>query len=124
MLFAEACLGPAASGATDELIAARAAMGIAAALIYPAMPAHLTAVFTDCHEKATAVGIWSGICGLAVALGPAAGGVLLRHYSWSSIFVVNIPLAVLALVAGLSLVSETQDPYPCGITAIYFAHYI
>lgn len=98
-------------------------MGIAAALIYPAMPAHLTAVFTDRHEKATAVGIWSGICGLAVALDPAAGGVLLRHYSWSSIFVVNIPLAVLAL-AGLSLVSETQDPYRCGITAIYFAHCI
>lgn len=104
VLFILACLGAAASSTTDELIAARAAMGVAAALIYPATLALLTVVFTDRHEKATAVGIWSGVSGLAVASGPVAGGVLLRHYSWSSIFLVNIPVAVLALIAGLRLV--------------------
>lgn len=110
VLFILACLGAAASSTTDELIAARAAMGVAAALIYPATLALLTVVFIDRHEKATAVGIWSGVSGLAVASGPVAGGVLLRHYSWSSIFLVNIPVAVLALVAGLRLVPETRDP--------------
>ncbi len=93
---------------THQLIGARAAMGAAAALIYPATLALLTNVFTDARERATAIGVWSGVSGLAVALGPVTGGVLLRHFSWGSVFLVNIPVALLAIVAGWRLLPESR----------------
>ena len=93
-----------------ELIAARAAMGVAAALIYPATLAILNNVFTVPRERATAIGIWSAVSGLAVAIGPVSGGALLRHFSWSSVFYVNVPLVVVALVAGRLLLPESRDP--------------
>src|SRR5580693_5005576 len=93
-----------------ELIASRAAMGVAAALIYPATLALLTNVFTDARERATAIGIWSGVSGLAVAIGPVTGGLLLRHFTWSSVFLVNVPIVIVALAAGAWLLPESRDP--------------
>jgi EmrB/QacA subfamily drug resistance transporter len=109
-LFAVTSVAAALSRTTGELIASRAAMGIAAALIYPATLALLTNVFTDARERATAIGIWSGVSGLAVAIGPVTGGLLLRHFSWSSVFYVNVPLVIIALVAGMRLLPESRDP--------------
>jgi MFS transporter, DHA2 family, multidrug resistance protein len=109
-LFAVTSVAAALSRTTGELIASRAAMGVAAALIYPATLALLTNVFTDARERATAIGIWSGVSGLAVAIGPVTGGLLLRHFSWSSVFFVNVPLVVIALVAGMRLLPESRDP--------------
>jgi MFS family permease len=86
VLFALTSVGAALSRTTGELIAGRAAMGAAAALIYPATLALLTSTFTGARERATAIGIWSAVSGLAVAIGPVAGGLLLRHFSWSSVF--------------------------------------
>jgi EmrB/QacA subfamily drug resistance transporter len=111
-LFAVTSVAAALSRTTGELIASRAAMGVAAALIYPATLALLTNVFTDARERATAVGIWSGVSGLAVAIGPVTGGLLLRHFSWSSVFYVNVPLVLIALVAGMRLLPESRDPRP------------
>ena len=85
-------------------------MGIAAALIYPATLALLTNVFTDARERATAIGIWSGVSGLAVAIGPVTGGLLLQHFSWSSVFYVNVPVVIIALAAGMRLLPESRDP--------------
>lgn len=93
-----------------ELIAARAAMGASAALIYPATLAILNNVFTNPRERVTAIGIWSAVSGLAVAIGPVSGGVLLRHFTWSSVFFVNVPVVVIALVAGRVLLPESRDP--------------
>jgi MFS transporter, DHA2 family, multidrug resistance protein len=109
-LFALTSVGSALARSTGELIAGRAAMGIAAALIYPATLALLTSTFTVARERATAIGIWSGVSGLAVAIGPVAGGLLLRHFAWSSVFYVNVPIAVIALIAGMRLLPESRDP--------------
>jgi EmrB/QacA subfamily drug resistance transporter len=110
VLFAVFSVGAALSRNTGELIAARAAMGAAAALIYPATLAILNNVFTVARERATAIGIWSGVSGLAVAIGPVSGGLLLRHFSWSSVFYVSVPVAIVALVAGRLLLPDSRDP--------------
>ena len=109
-LFGLTSVGAALAHTSAELIAARAAMGVAAALIYPATLALLNNVFTVPRERATAIGIWSAVSGLAVAIGPVSGGALLQHFSWSSVFYVNVPLVVVALVAGRLLLPESRDP--------------
>lgn len=98
------------SGSAEGLIAARAAMGIGAALVFPATLAILSNVFTDPTERAKAIGIWSAVTGLAVALGPVTGGWLLEHFWWGSVFLVNVPIVVVALVLGAILVPTTRDP--------------
>jgi EmrB/QacA subfamily drug resistance transporter len=111
VLFALTSLGAVLASTVDQLIAARAAMGMAAALIYPATLALLTNVFGDARERATAIGIWSGVSGLAVALGPVSGGILLQHFGWGSVFLVNIPVALLALAAGWWLLPESRHAH-------------
>src|SRR6266581_5036768 len=98
------------AGSTHVLIVARGLMGLAAALIFPATLAILTNTFTDAKERAAAVGVWTGITGLGVALGPITGGLLLQHFSWSSVFFATIPIAVLALALGAWLVPTSRDP--------------
>jgi MFS transporter, DHA2 family, multidrug resistance protein len=110
VLFAVTSVAAALSRSTGELIAGRAAMGIAAALIYPATLALLNSTFTVARERATAIGIWSGVSGLAVAIGPVTGGLLLRHFAWSSVFYVNVPIVIIALIAGARLLPESRDP--------------
>jgi EmrB/QacA subfamily drug resistance transporter len=95
-----------------QLIAGRAGMGAAAALIYPATLALLTTTFTDRRERAAAIGVWSGVTGLGVALGPVSGGLLLEHFSWGSVLWVNLPLAAIAVLAGLRVLPESRDAAP------------
>src|SRR5580693_2530707 len=109
-LFGLTSIGAALAQTSGELIAARAAMGLSAALIYPATLAILNNVFTNPRERATAIGIWSAVSGLAVAIGPVTGGALLRHFTWSSVFLVNVPVVLIALVAGRLLLPESRDP--------------
>ncbi|MCI3276147.1 MFS transporter [Streptomyces cylindrosporus] len=89
------------AGSPAELIAARAAMGLGAAMTFPATLSLLTGVFTGRKERALSIGLWGATAGVAIALGPIVGGFLLAHYSWSSVFYVLGPvsLAVIALVA-------------------------
>ena len=112
VVFALTSLAAAQSTSVDQLVAARAGMGVAAAMIYPSTLALLSSTFTDRKDKAVAVGIWSGVSGVAIGLGPVAGGVLLEHYWWGSIFMVNLPVAAVALIAGAKLVTESRDPAP------------
>src|SRR3954470_24987894 len=83
------------------LIAARAVMGLGAAMTFPATLSLLTGVFTGRKERALAIGLWGATGGMAIALGPIVGGFLLEHYSWSSIFYTLGPvsIAVVGLVA-------------------------
>jgi EmrB/QacA subfamily drug resistance transporter len=92
------------------LIAARAAMGVGAAVIFPTTLGLITNIFTDPVRRARAIGIWAAMVGVGVAVGPMTGGWLLEHFSWSSIFLVNVPIAALAMVGGILFVPTSRDP--------------
>jgi EmrB/QacA subfamily drug resistance transporter len=100
------------SGSAAELIASRVVMGIGAAAIMPATLSILTNVFIVPTQRARAIAIWAAVSGLGVAIGPTAGGWLLEHFSWGSIFMVNLPIVALALVAGRLLVPPSKNPDP------------
>ena len=110
VLFGITSIWAAFSGSAEGLIAARAAMGVGAALVFPATLAILSNVFTDPSERAKAIGIWSATTGLAVALGPVTGGWLLEHFWWGSVFLVNIPIILVALPLGAVLLPSSRDP--------------
>ena len=110
VLFAATSLLAALATTSGQLIGARALMGIGAALVFPATLAILVNVFTDTRERAAAIGIWSACTGLAVALGPVTGGYLLEHFDWGAIFLVNLPVAAVAILAGWLLVPSSRDP--------------
>ncbi len=93
------------------LIVFRGVQGFGAAFVMPATLSILTNVFSDPGERSRAIGIWAGVSGLGVAIGPLAGGWLLIHYWWGSIFWVNVPLVVIAVVAAVTLIPETRDPH-------------
>lgn len=112
VLFVLTSIGAAGSSSVGALVGWRAAMGVAVALVYPATLALVAAVFRTPQERAIAVGVWSGVSGLAIGLGPVAGGLLLEHFSWGSIFVVNVPVGLAALALGALLVPESRDPSP------------
>jgi len=99
------------SQSPEQLIAARAAMGVGAALIFPATLAILSNVFREPSERAKAIGIWAAVSGLSVAVGPVSGGWLLEHFWWGSVFLVNIPIVIFALVVGWFLIPNSRDPH-------------
>jgi EmrB/QacA subfamily drug resistance transporter len=98
------------SGSAGALIGARAFMGIGGAFIMPATLSILTNVFTDPAERARAIGIWAGVSGLGIAIGPTTGGWLLEHFWWGSVFLINIPVVLAGLVAGRFLIPTSRDP--------------
>jgi EmrB/QacA subfamily drug resistance transporter len=98
------------SGSPDRLTLARAVMGIGAAALMPCTLSILTNIFTLEAERARAIGIWSGTSGIGVALGPILGGVLLAHFWWGSVFLVNVPFALVGLVAAVWLVPNSKNP--------------
>jgi MFS family permease len=100
------------SHTTGSLIAARALMGVAAAFIFPATLAILTSIFTDHSERQKALGIWGATSGIAVAFGPVVGGALLEHFWYGSIFLVNIPIVVITLIAGQLLIPRLPRVRP------------
>ena len=110
VLFAGTSALAAIATTSTQLIGARALMGVGAAFVFPATLAILVNVFSDRRERATAIGIWSACTGLAVALGPVTGGYLLEHFAWGSIFLVNLPLAAIAILAGWLLIPTSRDP--------------
>ena len=97
------------STAMWELIACRAVMGAAGALIMPSTLSILINVF-DAHERPKAIAIWASVTGAAGALGPVASGYLLGHFWFGSVFLVNVPIIAIALVAGWFLVPTSRDP--------------
>src|ERR1700740_3416886 len=94
----------------DQLIAARAAMGVGAAVIFPTTLGLITNIFTDPVPRAKAIGLWAAMVGVGVAVGPISGGWLLEHFWWGSIFMVNIPIAALAIIGGVLFVPTSRDP--------------
>jgi EmrB/QacA subfamily drug resistance transporter len=106
-IFAVGSGASAFSRSPDQLIAARAFMGIGAAAIMPSTLSILTNVFTEPVDRARAIGLWSGTSGLGLAIGPVVGGWLLAHYWWGSVFLINVPIAAAACVAALVIVPNS-----------------
>ena len=92
-----------------ELIIVRGLMGIAAALIMPSTLAVISTIFKG-KEKARAVGLWSGVAGLGFIAGPIVGGILLEHFWWGSVLLVNVPVVVVTVALVIWLVPESRDP--------------
>src|SRR6184192_2088485 len=84
------------TGSPGQLIAARAVMGVGAAMVFPATLSLLTHVFTERRERALAIGLWGATTGAAIALGPIVGGWLLEAFDWRSIFFAMTPIAAIA----------------------------
>ncbi|MGI5469923.1 MFS transporter [Streptomyces sp. CA-132043] len=97
------------SQTAGQLIAARAGMGIGGALLLTTTLAVVVQIFDD-EERPKAIGIWGAVNSLGFAAGPLFGGTLLNHFWWGSIFLINLPVALLALVAVVKLIPESKNP--------------
>ncbi|GCA97820.1 MFS transporter [Mycolicibacterium sp. NCC-Tsukiji] len=110
VLFAVTSAVAAQADSVQGLIAARAAMGVGAAVIFPTTLALISAMFTDPGQRAKAIGVWAAMTGIGVAAGPLSGGWLLEHFAWGSIFWVNVPVAAAAVLGGALFVPTSRDP--------------
>jgi EmrB/QacA subfamily drug resistance transporter len=109
-VFGVGSTAAAMSDSTTQLIAYRAVMGIGAAFIMPATLSIITDVFRDPKERGRAIGIWAGVAGLGIAIGPVTGGFLLEHFWWGSVLLVNLPIVVVGLVGSYFLIPDSRDP--------------
>ncbi len=110
MIFGTGSVLSAFSGSATALIATRSLMGVGGAIIMPATLSILTNTFTNPSERAKAIGIWAGVSGMGIAVGPIAGGWLLQHFWWGSVFLVNVPVVIVALIGGWYLITDSRDP--------------
>ncbi len=111
VLFGLASLASAYSQDPTQLILARAAMGIGGAAIMPATLAIISNVFPP-GERGKAIGIWAGGVGLAIAIGPITGGLLIERFWWGSVFLINVPIVLISMVLISTVVPESRDPKP------------
>ncbi|MBP2707543.1 MFS transporter [Microbispora sp. RL4-1S] len=98
------------AGGEVTLISARAAQGLGAALLAPTSLALLPKIFPNPRERATAVGVWSGVGALALAIGPLTGGLLSEHAHWGWVFLINAPIGVVTAVIGTRSIQIGRDP--------------
>lgn len=109
VLFGLGSLAAGLARTTEQLIAARAGMGVGGALLVTATLAVAMQVF-DSGERSRAIGIWAATSALGFAAGPPIGGAVLAHLPWGAIFLMNIPIVLICLLAGWTLVPESRDP--------------
>lgn len=109
--FAAGSLAAALSSSTAMLIATRAVLGIGGATIMPSTLSIITASFREPKERAKAISIWAAVFALGVGIGPVIGGWLLEHYEWGSVFMVNLPIAAVAIIGGHFMIGESRDEH-------------
>jgi EmrB/QacA subfamily drug resistance transporter len=97
------------AGSGSVLIGARAVQGLGAALLMPATLAIILSTFSAARERTMAIGIWGAIGALALAAGPAIGGVISQHVQWGWIFLINVPIGVITLALGLWSIGESRS---------------
>ena len=98
------------SSSSGQLIAARALQGVGAAFLMPGTLAIITVTF-PAHERAKAIGLWAGVSGLALALGPTVGGYMVEHLGWESVFFLNVPIGILAFAIATRTVRESRSEH-------------
>lgn len=112
VLFTAASVAGAFSTTPEQLILARAGLGVAGATIMPSTLSLIRSMFVDRAQRRLAIAVWSSMGAAGVAAGPIAGGWLLEHFWWGSAFLMNIPVMVLLLILGPILLIESRDPKP------------
>jgi EmrB/QacA subfamily drug resistance transporter len=108
VVFALGSVAAALATSTGPLIAARVVMGLGAAFVMPATLSILNAVFPP-RERPQAIAAWSAVAGVGIVIGPTLGGLLLSHFWWGSVFLINVPLVALALPGVALIVPETAE---------------
>ena len=108
--FAAGSAWAAFSGSVGMLLAARASMGVGGALMMPSTLSIITDMFRDHTERQRAIGLWAATSGVGVALGPIVGGVLLSHFWWGSVFLINVPIVVAGIACAIPLVPDSRNP--------------
>jgi DHA2 family multidrug resistance protein-like MFS transporter len=133
LTFGVASLAAAYAPTPTILIIARAGLGVGAAMMMPATLAIIRTTFTDAHERTFAIGLWAGIAAGGMALGPVIAGLLLEKFWWGSVFLINVPVVAVALLAALWLIPSRVAPGGApwdltgslqiliGLTAVVFA---
>jgi EmrB/QacA subfamily drug resistance transporter len=110
LLFGAASLGAALCTTAGEVIAVRIAMGVGGALIMPSTLSILITVFDE-EERGKAMAAWGSVSMLGLVGSPVLGGVLIDHFAWQSIFLINVPIVALAVLAGVLLMPESKAPW-------------
>jgi EmrB/QacA subfamily drug resistance transporter len=108
-VFTISSLAAGLAGSGGTLIASRAIQGVGAALLMPATLAIIVAAFDDIRERNTAIGIWAAAGALALATGPALGGLISQHLHWGWIFLINVPIGVITFAISLRYVDESRE---------------
>jgi EmrB/QacA subfamily drug resistance transporter len=108
-LFATGSAWAAYSGSVGMLIAARAGMGLGGAFMMPSTLSLITAIFTGQAERQRAIGLWAATTGVGAALGPIVGGLLLTRFWWGSVFLINVPIAVIGFAAAIPLIPDSRN---------------
>lgn len=111
ILFGLSSLASAYAQTPTQLIWARALMGVGGAAVMPSTLSIISNVFEP-RERGKAIGVWAGAVGLAVAIGPVVGGGLLERFWWGSVFLINVPIILVGVIAVLAIVPESRDPRP------------
>ena len=109
-LFGAGSAVAALSDSADSLILCRGVMGVGGACISPASLALLSNVFPDLRERGRAIGIWAATASVSIAVGPVSGGLLLQHFWWGSVFLVNVPICAALLLAARWTLPESKHP--------------
>ncbi|HXX59252.1 MAG TPA: MFS transporter [Dehalococcoidales bacterium] len=115
IVFGLFSLGAALSRSTMSLTAMRAMMGIGGAAIMPSTLSILTATFHDPRERAQAIAFWTATFALGTGIGPLVGGWLLKYFHWSSVFYINLPVVVIAVIGGQFFIPDSRAEKPRSI---------
>jgi DHA2 family multidrug resistance protein-like MFS transporter len=100
------------SSSAELLIATRALLGVAGATLMPSTMALVRNMFHDPNQRRAALGVWMAVFTGGIAVGPLVGGLLLEHFWWGSVFLINVPVMVLLVALGPVLLPESRDPAP------------
>lgn len=111
-IFGAASLLVLFANSAEGVIAIRALLGVGGAMIMPITLSLIRVIFTDPKERATALSIWAAVSGLGAAVGPLIGGLLLEHFSWHAAFLINVPLMVAGVIAGIVILPESRVARP------------